>query len=91
MHSTIFKKDQTCPGCGRSDIDAATHAAPGEDRVEPEPEDISICWYCGAINQFTEDMGLKPCDLDSLKMPGKQKKKIRRMSEMIKQRRRSAS
>lgn len=53
-------------------------------KVEPEPDDISICFTCGAVNQFNEDMTFRPCDLDKLTdMPAMQKAQIRRLQKQV--------
>ena len=87
MHSTQMKKAASCPGCGRSDIDGATHIAESNHIVTPKPGDLSICVYCGAINQFTEDMGLESCDLDKLTgLDAMEKAKLRKLSQLCKSR-----
>ena len=82
-----MKKAAACPSCGRADLDGATHASLSDHVVEPSPEDISICGYCGAINQFTEDLGLKACDLDKLSgLDAMEKARIRKLSNFCKSR-----
>jgi hypothetical protein len=78
-----MNKAASCPSCGRSDLDGATHAAASDHVVIPKPEDISICAYCGAINQFTEDMDLKACDIDKLSgLDAMDRARLRKLSEM---------
>jgi hypothetical protein len=43
---------------------AASHYTGGA--FEPKPGDLSICFDCGAINQFAEDMSFKTCPPDVL-------------------------
>lgn len=45
-----------CPNCKRK-LDAVT----GVDHEEqPQPNDVSVCFYCGAINQFNDELELVP-------------------------------
>jgi hypothetical protein len=45
----------TCLGCGRR-LDCASR----RDEAVPEPGSMSICWYCGYLAVFTEDLTLRP-------------------------------
>jgi hypothetical protein len=42
-----------CVECGKP-LDAATFLM--DDKVKPNPGDISICFYCGHMTVFTDDM-----------------------------------
>lgn len=46
----------TCPACGRSS-DAHTNAF-GDQR--PRPGMVAICFYCGTLLGFTNDLLLRP-------------------------------
>jgi transcription elongation factor Elf1 len=51
-----------CPAC-----EAELNASTGVDHdVAPEPGDFSICLYCGAALEFSEDRTLQPIDEASL-------------------------
>lgn len=56
-------KDQKCPECDYSH-NASTQIN-GED-IPPTSGDISICWSCGAINQFDENMNIIPLPVEVL-------------------------
>jgi hypothetical protein len=57
LRTTIFSKKTACSGCGAF-LDAAIHTV--GDCV-PGPGDLSVCFRCGAINLFAEDMSYLPC------------------------------
>ncbi len=42
-----------CPVCGK----ANNAASNGQDR--PKPNDVSICWYCGHLMIFADDLKLR--------------------------------
>jgi len=46
-----------CPGCDRN-LDAATWVESGP--VVPVRGDISVCFYCGEVSVFNEDLRLRP-------------------------------
>ena len=45
----------SCPGCGNK-LDASS----GNDGVPPKAGDASLCWYCGALLLYREDLTLRP-------------------------------
>jgi hypothetical protein len=45
-----------CLGCGRK-IDGATYV--GEEDQAPDPDDITVCIYCGHIQAYAEDLSLR--------------------------------
>lgn len=57
--TTVFDQGAPCPVCGKS-MNAATPVAgeDGCDRVQPRPDDLTICAYCTAFLQFDAQMGL---------------------------------
>jgi hypothetical protein len=44
-----------CTNCGKV-TDAATHFG---ERRNPKPNDISLCYYCGHIQAFGDDLKLR--------------------------------
>lgn len=44
-----------CPSCGRAN-DAATNA--NDAKARPKKGDVSICFYCGEILEFGDDLQL---------------------------------
>lgn len=46
-----------CLGCGRR-MDGATGVVVGEDTA-PDPDDITVCIYCGHIQVYDEDLKLR--------------------------------
>jgi hypothetical protein len=51
-----------CPSCG-----SRANAATGVDHEKkPKPEDFSICFACGAINQFDQQLILRTCSQEVL-------------------------
>jgi hypothetical protein len=48
----------TCPTCGKT-LDGLTN--PVDDDLDMHPGDISICFYCGTILVFNEELQLVPC------------------------------
>jgi RNase P subunit RPR2 len=46
-----------CPNCNYN-LEAAT-AARGKD--EPRPDDYSVCFNCGAVLRFNQDMTVRLC------------------------------
>lgn len=51
-----------CPRCGKN-LDAAT--APFAP-VRPQPGDVTVCFYCATVLEFTEDMGFKLANISAL-------------------------
>ena len=47
-----------CPGCGAI-VDGTTDTGHGH---KPRPGDVTLCFYCGAANQFGPDFRLRPFD-----------------------------
>jgi hypothetical protein len=45
-----------CPSCGKV-LDAATH--PTADDIRPKVGDISICFYCGNLMAFGDELTLR--------------------------------
>lgn len=46
--------DQTCPYCGRNI--GATMKTKDTDQRPPEPGDLSLCFYCGEVAKFDNNM-----------------------------------
>jgi hypothetical protein len=56
--TTDFRsRPDNCPACGRP-ATAATSAAPGEHT--PEPGSVSLCFGCGSVSLFDENLRLRP-------------------------------
>jgi hypothetical protein len=53
-------KADVCPRCDAL-LDAVTSLH--KQDVKPKPDDLTICYYCGAPLAFTEDMTLRPATL----------------------------
>jgi hypothetical protein len=51
-----------CPACGRK-IDAATGILNG---ASPAPGDLSVCWSCGEIMRFCQDLTLEAAGPDEV-------------------------
>lgn len=49
--------DSKCPECGR--IANAGREAAGTE-LEPDAGDIAVCVNCGAVNEYTEILTLRP-------------------------------
>lgn len=49
-----------CFGCGHA-LTRASHAS-----AAPEPDDVSVCRYCGALARFNADLSLRPTTLAEL-------------------------
>lgn len=49
--------ENICPGCNRQS-DAATPVE-GDGDIIPKEGDITICFYCGCISDFNEDLSIK--------------------------------
>jgi hypothetical protein len=45
-----------CPVCG---LVLRAHTPIGEDKSPPVPGDLSVCFYCGLLLEFTEDLRLR--------------------------------
>lgn len=54
--SKITEFDAACPHCGRVN---ELHTDPDADSRSPEPGDISICWNCAGIAQYTETLSMQ--------------------------------
>lgn len=55
-------KENNCPSCGKL-TDTATAV---EGDYTPSDGDISLCIYCGAINQFDSELNIVPMPLETL-------------------------
>ena len=78
MKTTHLEK-QVCPYCGHI-LDA--HSA---DEGFPAPGDISICFYCGGLNIFSNYLSLIKCKDEDLKsFDSETLEKIKEIQESIK-------
>jgi len=83
MTLTTKTIDNTCPCCSR-DINAAS-SIDGDHR--PEPGDVSICGYCGAILEFNTDLSLKVASTDTLReVPDEALTHLLRIQKLIEER-----
>lgn len=60
---TARLKPCSCPKCGVS-LDAATDASGGD--AEPRPGDVTICFYCQSVLEFTEEMEFEKINIKDL-------------------------
>lgn len=68
---------QLC-GCGKV-LDAAT----GKDGHAPEPGNVSICWGCGQVLQFTAELGLQAMTDDEIAtLPAEARTLLRKMQSV---------
>lgn len=73
-----------CPSCGK-ELDAATSV---EKEARPKPGDISICFYCGSINTFQEDLKLQQMGpQEYFDLPDEVQRSIQSYVRLIKERR----
>lgn len=56
MKTHQARLDAKCPKCGSS-CDMATNA--DDQSREPQPDDFSVCFQCGEINVYADDLSLK--------------------------------
>jgi len=52
-----------CPTCGKK-LDGLTN--PVDDDLDQQPGDVSICFHCGTILVFNENLELVPCSDENL-------------------------
>ena len=52
-----FRKEARCPCCNNL-MDAHTVVST-DNKYQPSPGDVSICFYCGAINLYDEELNIK--------------------------------
>lgn len=65
MSSHRTSDDNKCDTCGRT-LNAATAV---EDGKRPMPGSVSICWYCGVVRLFDDQLRLrKPNDAEALEL-----------------------
>lgn len=55
-----------CPSCS-SELSGA--AVPGDPTAQPQPGDLTLCAYCGALLQFDDLLLLNPTTLDAFDDP----------------------
>jgi hypothetical protein len=73
----------TCPACGHP-IDAAGTPEPGDDYV-PAPGDVSICFGCGFVLIFTQNLKLRaPTPDEYLSFPPEQRAELESIQHKIK-------
>ena len=53
-----------CVECGKP-LDAAVFTA--DDKVVPRPGDISMCFYCGHLTAFTDDMRRRELNTEEIR------------------------
>lgn len=56
-------ENELCRSCHRP-LDGHTHA--GEGKAVPAFGDLSICFYCGTVSKFGEDLSLIPLSSQEL-------------------------
>lgn len=56
-------KECACPSCGIP-LDAASGVS--EADAQPSPHDITACFYCSTVLEYTEDMDLVAVDIMTL-------------------------
>jgi len=54
MNKFRLAEDAHCPGCGGQNNAALAIAA---DEGGPKPGDLSVCGHCGALLEFTDEVG----------------------------------
>jgi len=60
---TTLTDDHECPGCG-----ATLNAATGTDgEAIPREGDLSICYKCGSLLEFNEDLSVRLLDSNDMK------------------------
>lgn len=58
-----------------------------KEKIEPKPGDISICFGCAAVNQYTADMGLETCPSEVLlQLDADEQESIRKLQCALKAR-----
>lgn len=55
MSGALRLKPSLCISCGKT-LDAASCL---EDGSRPKPGDITVCFYCGQVMAFDNDLGLR--------------------------------
>ena len=71
-----------CPDCG-SKFNRSEHIR--HNNAEPDPGDISICFCCGAVNLFDQDMNLEQCPDDELdRLDELDRSQVKRIQRLIK-------
>lgn len=56
-------KEQKCRSCNHS-LDANTAIV--DEAAKPKKGDLSVCAYCGALSEFTEELDLMPLTHEAL-------------------------
>lgn len=73
-----------CPACGSpNDAASSCDEKDPEEKVRPGPGDLSVCFGCGAIQQFQKDLTLKIISLDELDADDDTKFQLRRVQQYI--------
>jgi hypothetical protein len=65
MLETFLHKPSHCPNC-KELLTASEETREGGREGQPEPGDFSVCWYCGAILEYTPTLELVDARLDDL-------------------------
>ena len=47
-----------CPSCGQKNN--AVKSAEGDEKALPSPGDVSVCFFCAAVNIFERELTLRP-------------------------------
>lgn len=56
-------KAATCPTCN-TELGAATGIS--DPSAHPSPGDVTICFYCCTVLEYTQDLDLEPINITSL-------------------------
>jgi hypothetical protein len=56
-------KATDCPNCGKK-LDAATCVT--DDGARPSPDDLTICFYCGHLMAFADDLSFRKLTDDEM-------------------------
>jgi hypothetical protein len=62
MRTGKLNSAPNCPSCEKL-LDGFTHLAVDS---APNPGDVTVCCYCSAVLQFTDDLNLTHADADNL-------------------------
>jgi len=62
--TTKNRNSYKCPVCGHN-LDSEIWVTGDKD---PQPGDISICYYCASANEFTENLNLKNITVHDFKL-----------------------
>jgi len=81
-HEKSADSRQSCLKCKRR-IDGATGVSSTDPRPEPEPGNLAICLYCGALNRYDKALHVVPVPREERRAILRRNPKLKELLEIL--------